>query len=135
MENATDGLLMAGSMLIGIIVISLFVYMFSSMGGIAKDFQENIDLGAVQKFNEPFEKYIGREDLTAHDLLTVYNLVNQVNNEADMKIIELKGITTQDIKNISAFLSNQKTYKLLSENVKYSTETQKINYIEFKEVK
>lgn len=135
MENATNGLIMAGSVLVGVIIISLFVYMFSSMGGIAKEFQENIDLGAVQKFNEPFEKYIGREDLTAHDLLTVYNLVNQVNNEADMKIIELKGITTQDIKNISAFLSNQKTYKLLSENVKYSTETQKINYIEFKEVK
>ena len=135
MENATNGLIMAGSVLVGVIIISLFVYMFSSMGGIAKEFQENIDLGAVQKFNEPFEKYIGREDLTVHDLLTVYNLVNQVNNEADMKIIELKGITTQDIKNISAFLSNQKTYKLLSENVKYSTETQKINYIEFKEVK
>lgn len=135
MENATNGLIMAGSVLVGVIIISLFVYMFSSMGGIAKEFQENIDLGAVQKFNEPFEKYIGRENLTAHDLLTVYNLVNQVNNEADMKIIELKGITTQDIKNISAFLSNQKTYKLLSENVKYSTETQKINYIEFKEVK
>lgn len=135
MENATNGLIMAGSVLVGVIIISLFVYMFSSMGGIAKEFQENIDLGAVQKFNEPFEKYIGREDLTAHDLLTVYNLVNQVNNEADMKIIELKGITTQDIKNISAFLSNQKTYKLLSENVRYSTGTQKINYIEFKEVR
>ena len=57
MENATNGLIMAGSVLIGVIVLSLFVYLFSSMGTTAKEFQEEMDRTSVLKFNEPFEKY------------------------------------------------------------------------------
>ena len=68
MENATNGLIMAGSVLIGVIVLSLFVYLFSSMGTTARNFQENIDQAAILKFNEPFEKYIGRNDITPHEV-------------------------------------------------------------------
>lgn len=135
MENATNGLIMAGSVLIGVIIISLFVYLFSNIGSITKEFQENVDLGAVQKFNQPFEKYIGRDDLTAHDLLTVYNLAKQANDEAGAEIVILKGISTQDMKNLSIFLSNQKKYKCLEDKVQYSHETKKITYLEFSEVK
>jgi len=81
MENATNGLMMAGGILIGILVVSLFVYMFTTIGGISKDFQEDIDATAIQKFNEPFERYINREDLGPHDLLTIQNLVDEVNEQ------------------------------------------------------
>ena len=89
MENATNGLIMAGSVLIGVIVLSLFVYLFSSMGTTAKEFQEEMDKTSVLKFNEPFEKYMGREDLTPHDVLTIYNLVKERNQEAGYDIIDI----------------------------------------------
>lgn len=134
MENATNGLVMAGSILIGIIVISLFVYMFSNMGNISKNFQEDMDSTSVLKFNEPFEKYIGKTDLTSYDLLTVYNLAKDINKKAGFEVITIKGITTQDLADLSVFLSNEKVYKCLANKVKYSDETQKITYMEFKEV-
>lgn len=135
MENATNGLIMAGSMLIAIIVLSLFVYLFSSMGGIAKNFQENIDQNEVLKFNEPFEKYVGKENLTPHDVMTVYNLAEQVNSDAGFEMIEIAGIKSQDLKDVSSFLSSEKRYKCVENTVRYSDETQKICYMEFKEVK
>lgn len=135
MENATNGLIMAGSVLVAIIVLSLMVYMFSSMGSIAKNFQENIDLTAVQKFNEPFEKYIGKDNLTVHDVMTAYNLAEKINTEAGMKVVEISGIKAQDMKDMSSFLSSEKRYVCLEKTVKYSSETQKISFLEFKEKK
>lgn len=136
MENATNGLIMAGSILIGVIIISLFVYMFSNMGSITKDFEETVNVKAVQKFNEPFEKYIGRDDLTTHDLVTVYNLKKDINNEAGAEILKVVGIPTQQIESdLKKFLLSDKKYECLEDKVKYSEETQKITYLEFKEVK
>ena len=135
MENATNGLMMAGSMLVAIIVLSLFVYLFSSMGGIAKDFQANIDEKAVQKFNEPFERYIGKENLTPHDLMSVYNLAEQANIDAGFEAVKISGVKAQDLSDVSQFLSSEKRYRCPAENVKYSEETKKICYMEFKEMK
>lgn len=146
MENATNGLMMAGSILIGIIVISLFAYMFSSMGFIAKDFQETIDSNSVLKFNEAFEKYITRETtsgeklkaddlLTAHDLLTVYNLAQEKNRQAGIDIIEIKfeGINF-DINDMTKFLTkDEKLYYCVSQSLRYNEETGKISYMEFRE--
>jgi len=145
-ENATNGLMMAGSILVGIIVISLFVYMFSSMGAIAKDFQETIDSTSVQKFNEAFEKYITRNApsgeqlnaddlLTAHDLLTVYNLAEEKNRQAGMDIIKIKftGITF-DINDMTTFPKKQDAlFYCVSQSLKYNEETGKISYMEFRE--
>ncbi len=36
---------------------------------------------SIRKFNEPFEKYIERTDLTIHDILTVKNLADKINGE------------------------------------------------------
>ena len=133
MENAVDGMIMAGSVLIAIIVISLFVYLFTSMGGIAKNFQESMDDSAVQKFNDKFEKYIDNENLTPHDVVTIYNLIDEINYEQGMTVISTNARI--DVANISNFLSSDKRYKCLADDVKYSSETGKIEYLAIKEVK
>lgn len=135
MENATNGLLMAGSVLIGVIVISLFVYLITTMGGITKNFQEEMDLTSVQKFNEQFEKYIGRTDINTHEMLTIYNLCEAINNENGEEVIKFKGITIQDLEDKTQFLSSEKVYQCKPEDVQYSNETGKILSIQFKEYK
>ena len=132
MENATNGLIMAGSVLIGVIVLSLFVYLFSSMGTTAKEFQEEMDKTSVLKFNEPFEKYMGREDLTPHDVLTIYNLVKERNQEAGYDIIDINGVNIGDE---AEFLTSGKTYKCETKDVSYSNDTGRIETMEFKEVR
>ena len=132
MENATNGLIMAGSVLIGVIVLSLFVYLFSSMGTTAKEFQEEMDRTSVLKFNEPFEKYMGREDLTPHDVLTIYNLVKERNQEAGYDIIDINGVNIGDE---AEFLTSGKTYKCETKDVSYSNDTGRIETMEFKEVR
>lgn len=135
MENASNGLLMAGSVLIGVMVLSLFVYLFSSMGSMTKDFQEDINYTSVQKFNEQFEKYIGRTDINTHEALTVYNLVQAINKELELiggEKIVFKGISPSDMKNMTEFLSSEQKYRCDVTDVQYSSETGKINLLEFK---
>lgn len=57
MENATRALLMAAGVLVGMLIISLAVYLYYSLGGYVADRQEVIDANATAKFNEKFLKY------------------------------------------------------------------------------
>lgn len=134
MENASNALIMAGGVLVGVIVLSLFVYLFSHTGSLSHEYQQEIDRISIVRFNEQFEKYIGKEDLSSHDMLTLYNLVEAINNEAGEKVVEVKGVNQSDIKNLTAFLTNGKIYKNLIDKVKYDEETGKISYLEFKEI-
>lgn len=158
MENATNGLIMAGSVLISVIVLSLFVYLFSSMGSTAKEFQENIDRTAILKFNEPFEKYIGREDITPHEVLTAVNLAKERNNQTISNgesgkendgyiIIDVEVRGGESVEDITEFLVNPVNedvfYKCDPEKVEYGTaeydgiidETARISKIVFERVK
>lgn len=159
MENATNGLIMAGSVLISVIVLSLFVYLFSSMGSSAKEFQENMDKTAILKFNEPFEKYIGRVDITPHEVLTAYNLAKEknrqtiangdVNGSNDGYIIidvQVKGVNIENV-DITEFLVHEDEKEVLYKcdpdkveygNVKYdgiTEQTARISKIVFERVK
>ena len=116
MENATNALIMAGSVLIALIIVSLFVYMFSSMGSIAKDFQEEIDSKSVQKFNEQFEKYVGRNDLTPQDVLSAYSLAESINKYYGEKMVVALGITSKDFEDMNKFLSNEEEEKNLTKD-------------------
>ena len=134
MENATNGLIMAGSVLISVIILSLFVYLFSSMGSTAKEFQENIDRTSVLKFNEPFEKYIGREDITPHEVLTAVNLAKERNSKTianseigeendGYTIIDVEVVGGEDVENITEFLVNP-----VNQDVFYKCDPEKVEY-------
>ena len=72
MENAVQALLIAAGVLIGIMVISLGVTLFGSLGDYIGNTQEQIDANAVQIFNEQFTRYID-VSLTIQDVVTAAN--------------------------------------------------------------
>ena len=78
MENAVQALLIASGVLIGIMVISLGVTLFGSLGDYIGNTQEQIDTNAVQKFNEQFTRYID-VSLTIHDVVTAANTAFESN--------------------------------------------------------
>jgi len=92
-ENASKALIMAGSILIGVLILSVFVYMFNTMGQYAAAAEERRAKTQVDMFNANFTKYIGQvtyvnadgsldiKDVTCtmHDVISVANLAKQSN--------------------------------------------------------
>lgn len=72
MENASKALVMAGGVLIGVLILTLMVALFSNASTISKEYEETKHQEAVESFNANFIKYVGKE-LTIHDVVTICN--------------------------------------------------------------
>lgn len=128
MENATKALIIAASMLIAIMVISIGVYLFATMSGYTTSAQKKIIDDRVVAFNNKFLIYDGKEDLTVHDIITVANYARQSNENYGLSensrsdtnsyyvsvIWEKVNIETQQIKNESAETFLNKLFILFS---------------------
>lgn len=93
MENASKALIMAGSVLIGVLIISLAVYLFATFSEYGDKQTETLAEKQIDEFNSNFYKYYGNETVrltatkevtrpiavTTHDILTVANLARQNN--------------------------------------------------------
>lgn len=57
MENASKALLIAGEVLIGVIVLSIFAYVFQKVGTFAENYQNNAEQKKIVAFNTQYTKY------------------------------------------------------------------------------
>lgn len=88
MENASKALLMAAGILIGLIIASLFTYEMISMSETGRTFQKQIDQSVITEFNTNFEKYVAK-NLTAQEVVTIYNYVQEWNKDNAVAFITL----------------------------------------------
>ena len=79
MENTSKALIMAGTILISIMVISLGVYIINMFGEYTAGQEQERANRQIAEFNAQFLKYEGRTDITAQDIVTVANLANENN--------------------------------------------------------
>ena len=79
MENASKALLMAAGVLMGVVILSLAVYLFVKFSSSADDVKSEIANNQLNKFNSQFLAYEQREDLTVYDILTAVNLAENNN--------------------------------------------------------
>lgn len=84
MENASKALIMAAGVLIGILVLSLGVYLFASFGNTSVQIQAENEANELNKFNSQFTVYQGRKDLTIYDILTVANYASENNKNYNL---------------------------------------------------
>lgn len=79
MENASKALLMAGEVLIGIIIISIFVWMFGKVQNVTEAYDETLAQREIIAFNNEYMKYVTNntdENATyiyAEDVVTIVN--------------------------------------------------------------
>ena len=73
MENASKALLMAAGVLIGVLILSLAVYLFANFGTASAEIHKQKDMNEINKFNTQFTSYEGKE-CTVHDIVSVANL-------------------------------------------------------------
>lgn len=80
MENASKALIMAASVLIGVVIISLTAYLFTYFGGSVNEMNQQIEEGQIQQFNNQFTSYEAKgKNLTVYDVVTVTNLARENN--------------------------------------------------------
>ncbi len=80
MENASKALMMAASVLIGIMIISLAVYLFTTFGASSKQLHEEIETNRLNEFNTQFTLYENKNDTTIYDIISVANLAKENNS-------------------------------------------------------
>ena len=81
MENASRALLMAATVLISVMVISLGTYLFTTFGTYSKNINKNLSAKQTQEFNAQFTKYEGGDPCTVYDIVTVINLAKNSNSQ------------------------------------------------------
>lgn len=96
MENASKALIMAASILLGVMILSVGVALFNSFAGFSSEIASEIEKKRTEQFNVQFLKYYGETynektqkneaiKLTTHDVVTLANLAQKNNIEYDVQ--------------------------------------------------
>ena len=91
MENASKALLMAAEVLIGILILSLMVYLFATFGSDSAKVNKQLEDNKLAEFNSQYDKYVNKDDVTIYDVITVTNLAIENN-----KYYELETVTSTE---------------------------------------
>lgn len=83
MENASKALVMAGGVLIGVLILSLMIYLFVSFGATSARINSESADKQVAQFNSKFTSYENKEGLTIYDVVTVAGYAKENNQYYD----------------------------------------------------
>lgn len=101
MENASKALLLGGGILIGLIVMSIGVYLFTSYSDNYLPFEQKMEANEIKKFNANFTKFEGRDNITIQEIVTLINFAKQYEQESGTHIT----ITVEEIPDMINWLN------------------------------
>lgn len=134
MENAAKALVIAGGVLLGVLTLTLLVYMFSNMSIVGNAQAERKENERLQAWNAEWEAY-NKKLLYGAEVLTVINKAKENNNEYDnnsMYRVDIHVKSKTDKELTSQEISNLKTSIFTCESVTYGNETGRISEMTFK---
>lgn len=139
MENASKALIMAASILLGVMIIAIGVYLFSSYAQYSSNTYKKIEQAQIDQFNSQFLKYYGSEEITlkkydsdisqtkmvpilctAHDIISLANLAQKNNQYYE---IENEGKGSEASNYIQIKLEK------VDDNIEKWTEEKKIDFL------
>ena len=83
MENASNALVMAGGVLIGILLLSVLVIAFNGAADLAKSYDDSVSSTSLQAFNNNFEKYtLGPVDIQS--IITMTHFAKDYNTKNNL---------------------------------------------------
>ena len=95
MENASKALIMAAEVLIGVMIISIGVYIFNVFAGYSEERYKRIEDTQIAEFNTRFLKFYGTKidssgadvpvECTIHDITSLANLAQKHNIQYDIQ--------------------------------------------------
>lgn len=101
MENASKALIMAASVLLGLMIISVGVALFNTFSDFSKTTVDKLEETKISEWNNNFLKYYGTVstydtekkiyidktiEVTAHDIVTVANIAKQNNENYELTV-------------------------------------------------
>ena len=98
MENATKALLISAGVLLGIIIISLAVYVFANSAAFGESYESSQEEIRIANYNNKFEIY-NTEEIRIYDIISVLNLSKEYKEKSGDTINVYMGTTllTQSI--------------------------------------
>ena len=103
MENASKALLMAGGILLGILILSGLVLMWTKISELQASQSEITKEEQIMKFNQEFETYTSEEEISGVDLISLLNKIESYNKKKN-EVFNDK--LQYEIINVSVDLSN-----------------------------
>lgn len=79
MENASKALIMAAGVLIGVLILSLAVYLFTTFGATSAELHRQNDANRINEFNTQFTSYETKDNNTIYDVISAANLATENN--------------------------------------------------------
>ena len=135
MENASKALLIAGGVLIAVLVLSLGVYFARNMAGSASNIYSDLDDSERTEFNQQFLIYVGKDDLTVADVVTIINLAQDSNASGNVPVQitgTVAGKTFQEIieyNQVDSFMINFRTNTFTCSQIDIDPDTQYVSSI------
>ena len=141
MENATKALLIAASILLLILMLSLMNYVFRNIGEDTSDIYSMLEESDIEEYNQIFLNYEGQTSLTIQDVASIINLA-QENKEINGTTIKItitidwvsnnpfnngSGETKIQISNVDNYDTEEMLKAKLEETTEYTYECS-INY-------
>lgn len=132
MENATKALLIAATVLIAVLILSVGIYVFNHYMGFAYENEENRAKQALIQYNTKFEKYIDKS-LTMQDVYTIVNLAKDYNERKSEYGIS---VNSRKLGNLLAQNKNDEWWveKLDEYSKKYASNPNSIEYYEIERI-
>lgn len=127
MENASQALIIAGTILIAMMVLGVGVYLVSNYSRVGESYEETRITAEIAKFNTNFTKFINRTDVTAQEIITLKNFAkNYDTNNGTKTTVEYPGSRNEDIEfitdNSTKLDGSMKYFKCIESNIKYNSE-------------
>ena len=80
----------------GMMILSLAVYLFANFGGTSSQIHENAETNQLNQFNSQFTSYVGKENVTIHDVISMANLATQNNQNYEFARRSIGQVTGND---------------------------------------
>ena len=92
MENASKALIIAASILLGLLLITVFVQVFKAGASVNENYDQTQRTAQLELYNSKFENYNVQEN-TILDLISVFNLAYSINEYTDYEASSAVSIT------------------------------------------
>ena len=87
MDNAANALLIAGTILIALVILTVGVYLAASHSQVAESYDKSVEAKELEAFNSRFEAFRKRDNITPQE---VYSLIQFCKQYKDKTGIEVK---------------------------------------------
>lgn len=84
MENASKALIMAAGVLIGMLILSLAVFLFSDFSATSARIHGEVEKTQKDQFNAQFTSYTVKDNNTIYDIITAVNLAKSNNEKYEL---------------------------------------------------